>query len=79
MYSPGVYVVLLQEEDDQHKYFCLADPTCQKTTTIPCKTGDRSNVNTLHETKHRLHGVAGVVKAGNQKQSWFSSVGNIYQ
>ena len=37
----------LEEEDDKHKYFCLADPTCRKNkTTDPCKKGDRSNVNT---------------------------------
>ena len=36
----------LEEEDDKHKYFCLADPTCRKNKTDPCKKGDRSNVNT---------------------------------
>ena len=52
MYSLGVCVVPLEEEDDQHKCFCLADPTCRKNkTTIPCKKGDRSNVNTHHKSK----------------------------
>ena len=65
-YSLGVYVVPLEEEDDKHKYFCLADPTCRKNkTTVPCKKGDRSNVNTHHRSKnipciylcsvHRVH------------------------
>ena len=52
MYSLGAYVVPLEEEDDKHKCFCLADPTCLKNkTTVPCKKGDRSNVNTHHRSK----------------------------
>ena len=52
MYSLGAYAVPSEEEDDKHKYFCLADPTCRETkTTVPCKKGDRSNVNTHHKTK----------------------------
>ena len=40
MYSLGVYVVPLEEEDDKHKYFYLVDPTCgKKKTTVPCKKG----------------------------------------
>ena len=30
MYSLGIYVVPLEEEDDKPRYFCLADPTCRK-------------------------------------------------
>ena len=52
MQSLGVYVVQLGEEDDKHKYFCLADPTCRKNkATVPCKKGDRSKVNTYHKSK----------------------------
>ena len=48
----------------------MADPSCRKNkTTVPCKKGDRSNVNTHHKSKHRLRGVAGAVKAGLQKTS----------
>ena len=36
---------------------------------IPCKKGDRSNVNTHLETAHNMQGTAAVVKAGN-KQSY---------
>ena len=70
MSSLGVYVVPLEEEDHKHKCLCLADPSCRKNkTTVPRKKGDRSNVNTNHKSKHRLRGVAGVVKAGKQKQT----------
>ena len=52
MYSLGDYVVALEEEDGEHKYFCLADATCRKNkTTVPCKKGDRSNVNTHRKGK----------------------------
>ena len=55
MYSPGVYVVPLVEEDDKHMYFCLADPTCRKNkTTVPCKKGDHTNVNT-HDKSTKLY------------------------
>ena len=54
MQSLGVYVVQLGEEDDKHKYFCLADPTCRiNKTTVPCKKGDRSKVNTHHKSKKK--------------------------
>ena len=33
MYSLGVYVVPLAEEDHKHKYFCMADPACPKNKT----------------------------------------------
>ena len=33
MYSLGVYVVPLAEEDHKHKYFCMADPACRKNKT----------------------------------------------
>lgn len=70
MYSLGVYVTPLDEEDEKHKYFCLASPTCRKNKAfVPCKKGDRSNVNTHLKSKHKLRGVAGAVKAGKQKQA----------
>ena len=38
MYSLGVNVVPMGEEDDKHKNFYLADPACRKSkTTVPCK------------------------------------------
>ena len=53
MSSLGVSVFPLEEEDDTHKHFCLADPTCRRNkATVPCKKGDRSNVNTHHKTKN---------------------------
>ena len=40
MYSLGVYVVPLAEEDHKHEYFCTADPSCRKNkATAPCKKG----------------------------------------
>ena len=52
MYSLGIYVVPSEEEDDKPMYFCLADPTCRKNkATVPCKKGDRGNVNTHHKSK----------------------------
>ena len=55
MYSVGVYVVQFEEEDDKHKYFCLADPTRRKNKpTFPYKKGDSSNVNTHHEESKKL-------------------------
>ena len=75
MYSLGVEVVPLAEDYHKHKYFCMADHSCRKNkTTVPCKKGDGRNVNTHHKSKNRLRGVAGAVKAGNQKQA----KGNIY-
>ena len=36
MYSLGVYVVPLAEEDHKHKCFCMADPVCRNNkTTVP--------------------------------------------
>ena len=36
MYSLGVYVVPLAEEDHKHKYFCMADPSRgENKTTVP--------------------------------------------
>ena len=52
MYSLRIYVVPLKEEDGNHKYVCLVDPTCRNNkTTVPCKKGDLSNVNTHHKSR----------------------------
>ena len=53
MYSLGVYVVPLEEEDDKPENFGLADPTCRKDKrTVLYKNGDRSNVNTHPVSKN---------------------------
>ena len=70
MYSLGVYVVPLAGEDHKHKYFCMADPSCRKNkAAVPRKKDDRRTVSTHHKSKHLLRVVAGVVKAGKQKQA----------
>ena len=54
MYSLRVYVVPLEEEDGNHKYVFLMDPTCHHNkTTVPCKKGDLSIVNTHHKSRKR--------------------------
>ena len=51
-------------QEHKHKYFCMADATCRRNKHIvPCKDGDRSNVNTHHRLKHKLCGAASVVEA----------------
>ena len=53
MYSLGVYVVPVDEEDEKHKYFCLTDLTCSgNKKTVSCKQGNRSNENTDRKTKN---------------------------
>ena len=68
MYSLGVYV----EETGgiNHKYLCMADPACRRAKKmIPCKNGDRSNVNTHLKRHHEMQGTGGVKKeAQKQKQ-----------
>lgn len=45
MYSLGVYAE--ECEGINNKYFCMASAECRRTRkAIPCKKGDRSNVNT---------------------------------
>ena len=52
MYSLGVYVKPVDPNDRGHKYYCMVSSTCRtKKTVIPCKNGDRSNVNSHHK-KH---------------------------
>ena len=42
----GVYLKPIDVDDPVHKYYCLASPECRnKKHVIPCKKGDRSNVN----------------------------------
>lgn len=61
MYSLGVYGEAVEGEN--HKYFCLASGTCRRSKkVIPCKRGDRSNVNTHHRSAHGLQGRTGVMK-----------------
>lgn len=66
MYSVGVYVEAMGSVN--HKYFCLADSKCRrKTKVVPCKNGDRSNVNTHLKNTHGLQGTGGLVKAKNRQ------------
>ena len=66
MNSLGVYVEALERES--HKYFCLADATCRrKKKMVPCKGGDRSNVNSHLKNMHGLQGMGGVVKGAKKK------------
>ena len=68
MNSLGVYVEALERES--HKYFCLADATCRrKKKMVPCKGGDRSNVNSHLKNMHGLQGMGGVVKGGKEEGS----------
>lgn len=68
MYSLGVYAEAL--EGDNHKYFCLASGTCRRSKKmIPCKRGDRSNVNTHHRSAHGLQGKSGVLKTKKKKMA----------
>ena len=70
MYSVGVYVEHTESRRTDHKYYCLAHSKCRRSSkVIPCKRGDRSNVNTHLKTAHNMQGTAAVVKAGN-KQSY---------
>ncbi|CAB1105955.1 unnamed protein product [Ectocarpus sp. CCAP 1310/34] len=66
MYSLGVYIEALK--GDKHQFYCLVDGTCRrKNKMIPCKGGDRSNVNSHLKNAHGLQGVGGVVKEGKKK------------
>lgn len=76
MYRLGVYVEAL--EGEKHKYFCLADATCRrKNRMVPCKGGDRSNVNSHLKNAHGVQGIAGVVKDGKRKAAQESIVKNL--
>lgn len=66
MYSLGVYAEAVEGEN--HKYFCLASGACRRSKkVIPCKRGDRSNVNTHHKGVHGLQGKSGVMKSEKKK------------
>lgn len=68
MYSLGVYAEAL--EGESHKYFCLASGACRRSRkVIPCKRGDRSNVNTHHRSAHGLQGRSGVMKTEKKKMA----------
>lgn len=68
MYSLGVYVE--QSGGINHKFFCMADAECRRANrVIPCKKGDRSNVNTHLKTKHGMQGNAGVKKDAKKKDT----------
>lgn len=71
MFSPGVYVEALEGMYTlaKHKYFwCLADAKCRLKKMIPCKGGDRSNVNAHLKTTHGLQGMGGIVKGQKGKK-----------
>ncbi|CAB1108164.1 unnamed protein product [Ectocarpus sp. CCAP 1310/34] len=73
MYSLGVYVE--QIGGDQHKFFCLAGPDCRrKKKVIPCRRGDRSNVNSHLKSVHGMQGKGGVTKQA-RRQSTQQSIG----
>lgn len=66
MYSLGVYVE--QIGGTQHKFFCLAGPECRrKKKVIPCRRGDRSNVNSHLKSVHGLQGKGGVTKQARRQ------------
>lgn len=68
MYSLGVYVE--EKEGGNHRYFCMADAACRRAMkVVPCRKGDRSNVNTHLKSKHGLQGSGGVKKEENKRQS----------
>lgn len=68
MYSLGVYAEAMEGEN--HKYFCLASGACRRSRkVIPCKRGDRSNVNTHHRSAHGLQGKSGVMKTEKKKMA----------
>lgn len=82
MYSLGVYVE--QDEGIDHKYFCMACAQCRASKrVVPCKNGDRSNVNTHLKTKHALQGTAGLKKDVRKKTEQQGIIvfcgSNIYQ
>eukprot|EP00752_Nemacystus_decipiens_P004395 g4017.t1 len=66
MYSLGVYVEEIGGKD--HKFFCLATAKCRNSKKIiPCRKGDRSNVNTHLKKQHRMQGTEGAQKAKTKK------------
>ena len=68
MYSLGVYCE--KRDSIDHKYFCLADSVCRRAKkAIPCKKGDRSNVNTHLKAKHNMQGTGGVKKDAKKQQA----------
>eukprot|EP00752_Nemacystus_decipiens_P010971 g9750.t1 len=68
MYSLGAYIEAV--EGESHKYFCLASGACRRSRkVIPCKRGDRSNVNTHHRSAHGLQGRTGVMKTEKKKMA----------
>eukprot|EP00752_Nemacystus_decipiens_P002422 g2283.t1 len=72
MYSLGVYVEEIGGKD--HKFFCLATAKCRNSKKIiPCRKGDRSNVNTHLKKQHRMQGTEGAQKAKTKKVAQQSS------
>ena len=71
MYSVGVYVEPISDNDKTKapKYYCLANATCRaKKLTVPCKGGDRANVNKHLKKFHDMCGKSSVAK-GEKKQA----------
>ena len=63
MYSVGVYVEPISDNDKTKapKYYCLANATCRaKKLTVPCKGGDRANVNKHLKKFHDMCGKSSV-------------------
>lgn len=68
MYSLGVYCEKTGSKD--HKFFCCAGSDCRRINkSIPCKNGDRSNVNTHLKSKHDMQGTGGVTKDAKKKET----------
>ncbi|CAN0260684.1 unnamed protein product [Pylaiella littoralis] len=68
MYSLGVYCEKPGSKD--HKFFCLASADCRRIKkSIPCRNGDRSNVNTHLKSKHNMQGTGGVTKGAKKKET----------
>ena len=56
MYSLGFFLRPLDTKDPECKYFYLADAKCRSAkTAIPCRSGDRGNVNKHHKKNHEAH------------------------
>ena len=68
MYSVGVY--LHDEAGINHKYHCMASQDCRlKKKVIPCRNGDRSNVNTHLKGAHKIQGMAAKERAQKKNKA----------
>ena len=73
----GVYAEKIEADKTKKKsgqYFCMANSNCRRTRkVIPCKGGDRSNVNSHLKRTHGLTGMAAIVKE-ERKQATQASI-----